>query len=160
MTQISYNGMRAAEYGREWALKRNPAYYDFELIGGDCTNFVSQCIFAGCGVMNYEKDVGWYYKNLDNRAAAWTGVEYLHNFLVNNTGEGPYGKDISLFEIDIGDVVQLGYDGKFFHTAIISDIIRSMPYVCAHTYDAFNRPLSEYSFGDLRFIKILGARKS
>ena len=28
---------------------RNPAYLDFHGLGGDCTNFVSQCLYAGAG---------------------------------------------------------------------------------------------------------------
>ena len=37
---------------RRWALLRNPAYLDFHGLGGDCTTFVSQCLYAGAGVMN------------------------------------------------------------------------------------------------------------
>ena len=32
------------DYAQKWALSRNPAYYNFDDIGGDCTNFVSQCL--------------------------------------------------------------------------------------------------------------------
>ncbi len=39
-------------YAHLWAYGRNPRYYDYEGIGGDCTNFASQCIYAGAGVMN------------------------------------------------------------------------------------------------------------
>ena len=75
MERIEYNRDLAVAYARQWAFRRNPAYYDFEKIGGDCTNFASQCLFAGIGVMNYTKDVGWYYRSLADRSAAWTGVE-------------------------------------------------------------------------------------
>ena len=41
--------------------KRNPEYYNYDdVIGGDCTNFVSQCLFYGSKVMNYNQN-GWYY---------------------------------------------------------------------------------------------------
>ena len=52
LIETGYDRRRAVEYALRWALSRNPEYYDFEDIGGDCTNFVSQCLFAGCGVMN------------------------------------------------------------------------------------------------------------
>ena len=48
------------EYAYKWAYKRNPAYYDYDKIGGDCTNFVSQCIYAGSKIMNFTKTFGWY----------------------------------------------------------------------------------------------------
>lgn len=44
---MRYNREKAVEYARRWAYDRNPQYYNFDPIGGDCTNFVSQCLFAG-----------------------------------------------------------------------------------------------------------------
>ena len=46
-----YNRQKCLEYANQWALSRNPKYYDYEKIGGDCTNFASQCIYAGSGVI-------------------------------------------------------------------------------------------------------------
>jgi hypothetical protein len=41
--------MLAANYARTWALSRNPEYADYsgQGAGGDCTNFVSQAMYAG-----------------------------------------------------------------------------------------------------------------
>ena len=47
-----YDEAAAVAYARRWALLRNPAYLDFHGLGGDCTNFVSQCLYSGAGVMN------------------------------------------------------------------------------------------------------------
>ena len=41
-----YNRENAVEYAKIWAYKRNPKYYNFDSVGGDCTSFVSQCLFA------------------------------------------------------------------------------------------------------------------
>ena len=90
MTELPYDRKGAVAYAKRWALGRNPQYYNFDGMGGDCTNFASQCVFAGCGVMNYTKDAGWYYLSPDNRAAAWSGVEFLHDFLVANRAAGPF----------------------------------------------------------------------
>ena len=79
-----YERTRALLYARRWAFARNPQYYNFDMLGGDCTNFASQCLFAGCGVMNFTPDLGWFYENLNNRAPAWTGVEFFYNFLIGN----------------------------------------------------------------------------
>ena len=76
---IPYNRMRAIEYAKRWALSRNPLFFDFTEIGGNCTNFVSQCIFAGAPVMNYTKTFGWYYIDQGNRAPAWSGVDELYS---------------------------------------------------------------------------------
>ena len=76
MLELPYDRSAAVRYAARWAYGRNPAYMNFTGIGGDCTNFVSQFIYAGAGVMNYTPDFGWYYISPDNRAAAWTGVTY------------------------------------------------------------------------------------
>ena len=78
-----YNRKEAVEYAKIWAYKRNPKYYNFDTVGGDCTSFVSQCIYAGAKVMNYST-YGWFYRNGYNKSASWSGVEYLYKFLVNN----------------------------------------------------------------------------
>ena len=98
LANIPYDRARALEYARRWALDRNPLFFNFTGRGGDCTNFVSQCILAGCCVMNFTRDFGWYYISVDDRAPAWTGVEYFHDFITGvadfaaeNGGTGPYG---------------------------------------------------------------------
>ena len=44
---FSYNAQKAVNYAQKWALSRNPNYYDYSNEGGDCANFVSQCLIAG-----------------------------------------------------------------------------------------------------------------
>ncbi len=153
-----YNRNAAVAYARRWALSRNPAYYDFQNIGGDCTNFASQCIFAGSGVMNYTPTMGWFYRSINDRAPAWSGVEYLHNFLVNNRTVGPYGSIVPQEKAQPGDIVQLGTeDGHFYHSPIIT-AIKPQILVAAHTYDALDRPLDSYTYENARFIHIEGVR--
>ena len=78
MTEIAYDREAAVAYAKKWAFRRNPAFYDFSKIGGDCTNFASQCIYAGAKVMNYTPTFGWFYKSANDRTPSWTGVEYLY----------------------------------------------------------------------------------
>ena len=49
--------MKTIKYAKKWALSRNPKYYDFDSIGGDCTNFISQCIYAGAKIMNFKLEI-------------------------------------------------------------------------------------------------------
>ena len=92
MKVVEYNREAAVAYARKWAFVRNPAYYNFDRLGGDCTNFASQCLFAGLGVMNGTPDIGWYYRALSDRAAAWTGVEYFYRFLLANANGSGGGR--------------------------------------------------------------------
>ena len=146
MNNIPYNRLKAVEYAEKWALGRNPAYFDFQSLGGDCTNFASQCIFAGASVMNFTPSTGWYYRSASDRTASWTAVEYLYNFLVKNRSVGPYAHQADVSEIMIGDIVQLSdRNGVFYHSPVITAIFPEI-LVSTHTFDALNRPLSSYSF--------------
>lgn len=150
---------RAVTYAQKYAFGQNPIFGNFRGIGGNCTNFVSQSIYAGSCVMNYTPTFGWYYVSLDDRSPSWTGVEYFYNFITENTGVGPYGKSVSMDELEIGDVIQLGNntDG-FYHTLLVVGFEGEDPLVAAQTDDAYRRPLSTYTYDFSRFIKILGVR--
>lgn len=158
MRELPYNRTAAVSYARKWALDRNPAYYNFDKIGGDCTNFTSQCLFAGAQVMNYTPVMGWFYRSSYDRTPSWTGVEYLYNFLVNNKSVGPYAHVVSQDEVMPGDIVQLGTaSGDFYHSPIITAVSPEI-LVAAHTFDALDRPLSSYTYDVARFLHIDGVR--
>ncbi len=155
-----YNRENAVAYARQWAYRRNPDFFDFSDLGGDCTNFASQCIFAGAGVMNYTPTFGWYYVSLNNRAPAWTGVNELYRFLVSNEGAGPRGQVVDLSKIKNGDIIQLDFsgDGTFDHTPVVVDAGRNTPdtiLIAAHSRDSLDRPLSTYQYFGIRPIHIV-----
>lgn len=160
-----YDRVRAVQYAHWWAYKRNPAYLDFEKYGGDCTNFASQVIYAGSGVMNYAPVYGWYYIDSNNRTASWTGVNYLYDFLVNNKGIGPFAQLVDIKDAKPGDIAQLSFEGgsHFNHSPVIVQVGNPVDYsnilVAAHTDDQDNYPLTGYGWADIRFIHILGVRK-
>lgn len=158
MRELEYRRADAVAYARRWALGRNPAYYDFEELGGDCTGFISQCVYAGAQVMNFTPVYGWYYVSASDRTASWTGVEYFYEFLTNNASVGPYAREVGQGEVEPGDVIQLGrYSGDFYHTLIVT---RTSPQIliAAHSYDALDRPLSSYDYDVARFLHIEGVR--
>ncbi len=159
MIIINFNKYKAIQYANKWSLKRNPNYYDFSNIGGDCTNFVSQCVFSANNVMNFTPITGWYYNSANDRSASWTSVEYFYKFLVSNKSFGPFATIIEKDKIQPADIIQLGNsDGIFYHSLFISDIINNVPMVSAHSFDAYKRPLYTYSYENIRYIKIIGVR--
>lgn len=158
MTEMAYDREVAMLYARTWALGRNPLYADFERMGGDCTNFASQCILAGARVMNFTPVMGWYFRSLADRTASWSGVHYLYNFLVSNQGAGPFGHEVPREEVQPGDIVQLGTrDGHFYHNPVIIAVAPVM-LVAAHSFDALDRPLDSYAYDAARFVHIDGTR--
>ena len=143
-----YNRKAAVEYARTWALDRNPKYKDYELWGGDCTNFISQCIHAGNIPFDHQgRDVFGRY--------------ILRNNNENTDNHGIYAVEAEYNELEEGDIIQLIYEGRAFHTMIVSQVILDdrgylLDYlVCQHTYDLIDYPLSQ-KIGERRYIKILG----
>ena len=160
---LPYDRDAAVAYAHRWAYGRNPNYYDYENIGGDCTNFASQCIYAGCGVMNYTPTFGWYYFDANRKAPAWTGVTYLYHFLTRTERSvGPIAEEQEINALKPGDIVQLSFDGvSFQHSPVVVAVgKRGDPeeiLLAAHSEDADNRPLSTYSYVTARYLHILGA---
>ncbi len=154
-----YDRISATEYAKRWAQDRNPLFFDYTGIGGNCTNFVSQCVFAGSCQMNFTPVFGWYYLNEEARTASWTGVEFFYNFITQNKGVGPFGREIMPYEAMLGDVIQLGRtnDG-YYHTLLIVGFSENTYLVAAQSNDAYERPLDTYNYDYLRFIHIEGVR--
>jgi hypothetical protein len=69
-----YNGAAAAAYADTYWQTYNPAWPSFANQGGDCTNFVSQAIYAGGIAMRtsplYNGNAAWYMQQ--NRRHHWT----------------------------------------------------------------------------------------
>ncbi|MDO5521977.1 MAG: amidase domain-containing protein [bacterium] len=156
-----YNRIKAIEYANKWALSRNPNYLDFTNFGGDCTNYISQCLYAGSGVMNYTKIFGWYYNSAYDRTASWTGVKYLYNFLTTNKTKGPFATEIPLNQIKVGDLIQLkNAENVYYHTLIVSEIRgQTTPdfiLINAHDFNALRRPLVTYNYASYRCLRIDG----
>ncbi|MDR0917454.1 MAG: amidase domain-containing protein [Oscillospiraceae bacterium] len=153
---MPYNPQNAVAYAHRWAHGRNTRFYNFTGQGGDCTNFISQCLYAGCGVMDYRRDAGWYYRNLNDRAPAWTSVEHLFRYLTRTADTaGPRGTVVGLGEVSVGDVIQLSFDNSTFgHSLLIVERSDSGIRVATHTDDSDYRQLETYSFAKLRAIRI------
>lgn len=159
-----YDRERAVAYAHRWALGRNPAYADFENMGGDCTNFASQVLFAGSGIMDFGQGTGWYYVNAYNRTPSWTGVEFLYNYLTaGGSHTGPFAVNTGADSMEPGDLVQLSFEaGHFGHTPVI--IAAGYPasveniMVAAHTDNVDYYPLTSYNWVGIRFLHIAGVR--
>ena len=160
---LPYDRAAAVAYAHAWAYRRNPEYFDYSGIGGDCTNFASQCIYAGSGVMNFTPLYGWFYRSANDRTPSWTGVQYLYDFLTRNMGDGPFASEVSLARLEPGDVVQLAIDreDRYQHTPVVVAVespILSGILVAAHSNDVDYRPLSTYRIRRLRCLHIEGVR--
>lgn len=162
---LEYRRADALAYALKWALGRNPQFYDYSALGGDCTNYASQVLWAGGALMNYDRNFGWYYRDANRKSPSWTGVNFLFEFLTANRGRGPFARLAKPEEMRLCDLIQLSFrgGGKFDHTLVITQLEPPFTlehiYVSTHTYDKLNEKLSNYSWREIRFIHILGCRK-
>ena len=117
--------------------------------------------------MNYTKDLGWYYIDANNKAPAWTGVEYFYNFMIRKDATvGPVAQESSISQMEPGDVIQLSFDGEGWnHSPVVVRLLHQPALrpadvlIAAHSYDADNRPLSSYDYRAIRFLHFIGVRK-
>lgn len=156
---LPYDREKAVAYARKWAYGRNPAFLDYERLGGDCTNYASQCLFAGSGVMDYTHLFGWYYINGDKKSPSWTGVPYFYNFLLGKHAHGPVGEETNLEGVQPGDIIQLATMQNAFHHTPVVVAVEGTPtpdtiFVSAHSFDCDYRPLSSYPIRKARFLHI------
>lgn len=157
---LPYNRVAAVLYAHTWAYRRNPKFYDYSEIGGDCTNFASQCLWAGGGLMDYTPELGWYYINANEKAPAWTGVEFLYRFLLWDGKQcGPCAEVATAQDMQPGDLVQISANGeRFTHTPVVVAVIGNTILVAAHSYDADYRPLDTYDYQAVRYLHITGIK--
>jgi len=164
MPEKPYDREAAVAYAHRWAYDRNPAFFNFDDIGGNCTNFASQCIFAGSGVMNFTPVFGWFYLGVNDRSASWTGVEYLYNFLLSNSGPGPYAAEVPMSEVMPGDIAQMRFREpvRFQHSPVVVEITGppspSTILVAANSFNVDCRRIETYFYSAVRFLHILGVR--
>ena len=102
--------------------------------GGDCANFVSQCIYMGGLDMNSSWNSSGYKAHYSPSSnGSFIRAHQLYNYVVSLGGtsvRNPSAKDIS-----IGDLIfyKTKKDGKMHHSAIVVDIADGTPVIAAHS---------------------------
>lgn len=141
-----YNASSAVSYALKWALSRNPNYKNYD--PNDCTNFVSQCVYAG-GIPGSST---WY-----SRSTAWINVINFYNYM-RKTGY-TFGGDYSSGS-RLGDVIQFYNSSKntWSHAGIITGTTHGHGWAySAHSINRKNHAIYfEYpsaTYTKLRYIK-------
>ena len=141
-----YRRDRAVAYADTWWNKGNPEYEEFEV---NCTNYVSQCLFAGSAPMNYtgRRESGWWFKGRDGGmewwSYSWAVSNALQVLLATPRREGLRAALVDRPEqLELGDVILYDWngDGRYQHSTIVTafDADR-MPLVNANTVPSRHR---------------------
>lgn len=123
----SYNREAAKSYAYQYVLTPNTSYANFETLGGNCTNFTSQCLKAGGITSDQTGNYTWYYNSSSDRAPAWAKADLFRTYYLNNVGSSSV-KGLRAFSSDfdsmrLGDLVQLVSSDYASHTMFISSAI-------------------------------------
>ena len=168
-----YDREAAVEYALTWALDRNDDWLDYSRSGGNCQNFVSQCLLASGIPMDTTGGAvwKWYGRTPNNsasasgRSASWTGVEGFLAYVQNNEGGTGIAAtaDAPFYEGQVGDVIHMAYDDEEWrHAVIITDVMTDeegnvVDYlICSNTADQRNFPVSAYVYTRQILIQIHG----
>lgn len=140
---VSYTPETGIAYAEKYALNPNPLFYH---AGVDCTNFISQCIWASYGGWNEQIEqteirsrisagfrmvkgayTSSWFGNQWGGSRAWENVDALWNFMTYRRERGPKAigyntgrnyTDIHPRDIKTGDVLQFSLDGKDYHHTV------------------------------------------
>lgn len=173
-----YQPDAAVNYAKAWVdpekTLRNTAQFGiYDDVGGNCNNYISQCLNAGGIPMDIFGDEftqwKWYSDelNLDEtetgRSPAWAGVNEFYLYARENSGYGLSAVvDDNVYSGAVGDILQFGYDNQWLHSVIITQVVKDKDgniidyLINSNTTDRISYPASAYGYPQQRLIKILG----
>ena len=125
-TKHSYDRKKARTYALDYVLSPNPKYTNYESMKGNCTNFTSQCLYAGGIVQDKIGNYTWYYTS-ESKSASWKSANSFRTYYKNNVGsstvKGLNAKTCSFKKTRLGDLVQIVNSNKASHTMFISGYV-------------------------------------
>nr|WP_246246787.1 amidase domain-containing protein [Paenibacillus lemnae] len=140
-----YHREAAAAYADQWWDSGNPEFAQFDV---DCTNYISQCLFAGKAPIHYtgKRETGWWYKGYVSGREWWSYSWAVSNSFARYlalSGSGLRGELVERPEqLMLGDVIVYDWDGdgSFQHSTIVTAFdAGGMPLVNAHTVSSRHR---------------------
>ena len=156
----AYDREAAAAYAREWAGDRNPRWHAYDGAGGNCMNYVSQCLYAAGIPM--DPSGGWYWYSDADRAPAWTGVSAFRRYALENSGYGLCAAEASYDSGETGDVILMYSDERYNHAVIITEPVYDSEgeiidyLICSNTGNYRDFPAAAYTCQKQELVKILG----
>ena len=161
--QHEYDRSRAVAYSSQWTGSRNEEWDDFSGRGGNCQNYVSQCLAAGGIPMDRQCDNRWMWNGAGNYTASWVGVDDFFAYAAGNQGSGlAASTDFSYYSGEEGDLICMGSETDWNHIVMISQVVRdeqgnTVDYLInSNTSDVKNFPVGAYPNSYQRLIKIFG----
>jgi hypothetical protein len=166
-----YDAAAALAYGTQYINTRNDEWSNYSYAGGNCQNFVSQCLYAGGIPMDTTgEDVWkWYGDETSDengaygRSPSWTGVQSFLTYAADNADSGLMAlSDVCYSAGEAGDTLHVGTAEAFEHATIISQPVKdasgkTVDYlIYSNTSDMRNYPASLFGYAACTITKIVG----
>lgn len=162
----NYNRTAAKNYAHAyWNSPNTSAWCDYTNNGGDCTNFVSQCLYAGGWTKqngSYCSNSVWYHNGagycwntstVKNYSCSWTQANNMYSYLSNSSRVYQASYPLSYYQI--GDVVQLLSGSNAFHTMLITKKEgTSTLYVTYRTATGYDQPRKDFLLSNITNTKL------
>lgn len=121
----------------------NSTYTDYNALGGDCANFVSQILYEGGG---FRKNGTWNYKD-GKGSRAWINAQGLKNYMLYSgratlISSGKY-KDVykHAYSLMPGDIIAYAKKGEVAHVSFVTGLdSKGYPLVNCHNADRYRVP--------------------
>ncbi|MBC6309032.1 amidase domain-containing protein [Listeria sp. FSL L7-1582] len=143
-----YNRTAAANYALKYALSHNKSYKSYGGSGGDCTNFVSQAIYAGgmrgtsTGYPLYKTWSSTLTQTGRSDSAAWINAnEFRLYWQIKKSNVTVYSSRADLSKkANVGDVINYANKktGRSWHNCIVTDKSGNTLYISQHSGDRKN----------------------
>jgi hypothetical protein len=151
---------RALEYAAQYCgaapgcgndNRYNPRFGDYNWRGGDCTDFISQVLWAG----GFPQTPAWHWNpGAGDGSVAWVNAPALVSFLerthrVSLIAEGTMptmleaksGRPAPLHRLRLGDLIAYDERGRVVHMAIVAGFdVDGYPVVMSHSADRYREP--------------------
>ncbi|NLM97167.1 MAG: amidase domain-containing protein [Halanaerobiaceae bacterium] len=130
-TEISERRKKAVAYADkycgaaslpEYNFQYNPAYRNYNNLGGDCTNFASQILYEGG---SFPKNNNWNYSR-GSGSSSWVNASAFHNYMIYSgrasiIASGKY-RDVlnSSYKLLPGDYIAYERKGKICHISVVT----------------------------------------
>ena len=170
-TDHPYDSEGALAYAEAYVHERNAEWDDYTGRGGNCQNYVSQCLLAGGIPMDLSGEQVWKWysdvvsndRSASGRSSSWTGVDSFVAYAEQNSGYGLSAvTDAPYYSGQPGDLIQMGTEDNWRHTVMIGSLVENeegetIDYlVYSNTGDLKNYPASLYGYPEYMLTRIAG----
>lgn len=146
LSSTNYDGSTAAAYATSYWSNYNSNYPDWSPYGGDCANFVSQCLYAGGKRMSFgpSSDTSYWFSSgsiadINQVSSTWRGADAFKEYWTDHSQSQSFNSYEGAYSFGYkGDAVAwLNSRGRAFHIVVIvgyNTSAKDLVYA-AHTQD-------------------------